>query len=62
MATTQEVLDAVGAAEARVAGNITAAIADLQVKLDTGAALTAADLDKVLAAVNGIGATPPAPV
>ena len=70
MATKQEVLDAVSAAEARVANGITAAtaglaaqITDLETKLSNGTAITATDLSDILAAVNGIAlTTTPAPV
>ena len=64
MASKQDVLDAVGAAELRVANGLKAAtaglaaqIADLQTQLTNGTAISAADLNDILAAINGIALT-----
>ena len=64
MATKLDVLNAISALEARVATGLTAAtagltaqIADLQKQLSNGTAVSAADLNDILAAVNGIALT-----
>ena len=70
MATKQDLINAVGAAELRVATGITAAtaglkaqITDLQTQLSNGTAVSATDLNDILAAINGIAlTTTPAPV
>ena len=70
MATKLDVLNAISQAELRIAAGVTTAtaglkaqITDLETKLSSGAAITSADLNDILAAVNGIAlTTTPAPV